>query len=422
MRKGALIALALALALLAGIIGVNAARGAADIIIWHTYTGAQEAYLQSTAERFNAAQAEYRVRLQSMPAANFAGDAYSAAVNDVGPDMIFHFASEAARYADAGLAANLDEYIYDPEVGIPDFDALLPASLLAEINGFEDGHIHCLPGVTTGPVLYYNQTLLDALGLQPPETWDELTRVCERIKAARPDITPFGVESPVDFIQTLFLQAGHGYIDMQNRRVLFGGAAERVSWIAERAQAGLLTFTAPSGGYFANDFNAGLLAMYYGSCAGVPYIDPDGFAFAVAPVPRTAGGQDADIVWNRGPIVLRYPNASDGEARALGAYLFAKFLLTTPEVSAGWAQAMEALSPWENARETPGYAAYVAARPALKAVEAGAKSGVGFPSVTGAAAVRSALAELAALAAGGADVRRALEDCVAACDRALQGG
>ncbi|MBQ8137596.1 MAG: extracellular solute-binding protein, partial [Clostridia bacterium] len=221
------------------------------VSIWSTFTDAQDAYLRKTAEDFNALNPEYEVIVQTQENKNFTSNVYQSVVNGVGPDIIFNYGSEAAKYVGAGLVANLDEYIYDEAIGIENFDELLPEYLFDEINGFEDGHIHYLPGYTTGPILYYNATLLNELGLAVPTTWDELETVCRAIKEAKPDVTPFGIDSLVDITQTVILESGAGYIDVENKKVLFDGAVDAVAWLGQQIQDGLFALTAPSGGYFS---------------------------------------------------------------------------------------------------------------------------------------------------------------------------
>ena len=386
------------------------------VTIWHTFTKDQEAYLVKAAEDFNALQDKYFVEVLPQAYSGFTDTVKNAVRSGDGPDIIFNYASEAAAYVNDGLVANLDEYIYDPEIGIENFDDLLPEYLLDEINAFEDGHVHYLPGATTGPILYYNKTLLEELNLNGPTTWKELEEVCAAIKAAKPDVTPFGIDSLTDIIQTLVLENGSGYIDVAAKKVLFDDAVDVIKWFGEMAQKGYFTIK-PSGDYFSNDFNSGVVAMYYGSCAGVPYIDPIGFEYGVAPAPSVGGEKAAYTIWNRGPIVF----SANGDDHAEGAYLFVKYMMTTPEVAEGWAEAVLALTPWLNAQKVEGYDAYLASQPALAAVQGNFGIGVSFPNITGASETRDALKELATVVAGGEDPAAALAACVEKCNNALQG-
>ena len=368
--------------------GTPVAAGKTVVTIWSTFTDAQKAYLEKTAADFTASQDQYEVVVQDQPRADFNNNVYNGVVNGVGPDIIFNYASEAASYVNAGLVANLDEYIYDETIGIPDFDELLP------------------------------QYLLDELQIEVPTTWDELVAACDKIREAKPDVLPFGIDSLTDILQTFIMEAGHGYIDTEKKEVTFGDAVDVIKWYGEQCQNGNFAITPPSGNYFSDDFNTGKVAMYYGSCAGVPYIKPVDFEYGTAKAPVTAGGKGAYSIWNRGPIVFHYEGQ---EAREVGAYLFVKYMLATAEVSEGWAEAMEALTPWKNAQQVEGYDAFVAAHPALQAVSDNFDIGVTFPSVTGAAQVRNAIKEMGTLVAGGTDAAEALAACVETCNNALQG-
>ena len=416
MKLRSIVSVLLAAALLLSCTAVFA-EGKVQVMIWSTFTNEQDAYLRKTADDFNAQSDKYEVVIQTQPNQNFTSTVYNAVVNHDGPDIIFNYASEASKYVSAGLVANLDEYIYDEEIGIENFDELLPEYLMEEITGFEDGHIHYLPGATTGPILFYNKTLLEELNLAVPTTWTELEAVCKAIKEAKPEVTPFGIDSKVDITQTVMLESGATYIDVENKQVGFAGAVEAVAWLGKQIQDGLFTLTAPSGGYFSNDFNSGLVAMYYGSCAGVPYINPNGFEYGVAPAPSSHDEHAAYTIWNRGPIVF----SANGEEAAEGAYLFVKYMLATPEIAEGWAEAMIALTPWLNAQQVAGYDEFVAGQPALAAVAGSFDIGVSFPSVTGASETRSAIEEMIVKVGGGEDAAQALAACVETANNALQG-
>ena len=235
MKMRSVLAALLALVMLLGVVGVAAADGKTTVSFWETFTDAQHEYLVKAAADFNASQDKYTVEIQQQPTKGFTSNVYTAVVNGVGPDIIFNYASEASKYVSAGLVANLDEYIYDEEIGIENFDEQLPEYLFSEINGFEDGHIHYLPGATTGPILYYNKTLFEELNLTVPSTWEELVETCKAVKAAKgEDVLPFGIDSPIDLAQTLFLEAGYTYIDTENKCVGFAEGEKVAAWLGEQ--------------------------------------------------------------------------------------------------------------------------------------------------------------------------------------------
>jgi len=170
----------------------------------------------------------------------------------------------------------------------------------------------------------------------------------------------------------------------------------------------------PTGDYWSNDFNAGIVAAYLGSCAGVPYIVPDGFEYSVAPMVR------GDVTnwfpaWNRGPIVF-----NKDESANKGAYLFIKYFLS-PEVNCAWAQAMNAISPYGTTQASEAYAAFAAdLDPSLVAVQDNLDVAGALPTITGSYAVRTALQDAAIAVAGGVTAEDAMATAVATSNAALQ--
>lgn len=417
MKFRSIMAALLVVLMLTSMASVATAEGdKTQITIWHTFTEGQEAALQSLADAFNASQADYTVVLESQANSGFTDTVYNAVANGVGPNIIFNYASTAADYVAGGLVFDMTDYINDPKIGMKDIiDSMSPAVYNGEVLGFDDGKIYYLPAYTTGPVLFYNKTLYDELGLTPATTWDELSTQAKTIYDAK-QIPGFAADSLTDLIQSLFIQSGAGYIDTATKTVSFGTDAgtQQLKWFGDAITSKAFALN-PSGDYWSNDFNAGLVASYYGSCAGVPYITPDGFEYAVAPAVRgIEGGTDWYPSWNRGPIAF-----NKTEKENLGTYLFIKFFLQ-PENNFAWVQATNTLSPYGTTQALAGYSDYVASQPALKCVADNLDIAGALPAISGSNAVRNAITDTAKEVAGGtvtaADAMTAL---VTACNEAL---
>ncbi|GHU71797.1 sugar ABC transporter substrate-binding protein [Clostridia bacterium] len=418
-----ILALTLMLALLSGCAVAQTAEPV-EVVIWHTFTNDQDATLNAIADAFNASQTAAVVKVQSQPYSGFLGNVQSAVANGVGPNIIFNYASTAAEYVEEGLVVDISKYIDDPEVGIPGFKDSLPAGILAEAYGFVDGRMHAWPLVTTGPILFYNKTLYDELGLAVPTTWSELAANSKAIFEAK-GIPGYGEDSLVDTIQSLILQSGGGYIDVEAKKVLWNTpeVVERLEWFVDNVKAGYFSIT-PVGDYYSTDYNGGQVGSYGGSCAGVPYIDPIGFESATAPVP-SEGPVDWYPSWNRG-IIIFSANAADvkagnQEAVEKASYEFAKFYAST-ENNAKWCESMVAISPYAATTEVASYQAFVEQNPALADVAANLVHGGTLPNVTGSAVVRTELSKAITLAAGGQlTVAEALAEAEQVCNDALQG-
>ncbi len=368
------------------------------VTIWHTFTDAQEAALLKAAADFSAASDKYEVEVLSQAYSGFLNSVYNAVTNDVGPDIIFNYASEAAEYVNLGRLTNLSKYIYSPEIGIEGFDESLSEGVLyGEVDNFTDGMIHYLPGYTTGPILYYNVDMFNELGLEVPTTWAEMEQVAKTIYEAK-GTAGLGFDSLTDCIQMIIMEAENsGYIDVENKCVNFDTEEVRtmIRWLVDCAKNGYFAVTA-SGDYFSTDFNSKIVGCYIGSCAGYPYIKPDGFEFAMAPMPAESWYPS----WNRGPIVFYY----NDDARAEGAYEFVKYFIS-PEVNLEWVIACNALSPYSTTQALEGYKEYIAqdtlAIDALMAVAEHLDIAGSLPAITGASTVRNAIRDAVVKAVNG---------------------
>ena len=201
-------------------------KGPVTVEIWHTYNGTQQEYLVNAAEKFNQSQSDYVVKVLAQDYSGFADTVYNAVANGIGPSIIFNYGSTAVSYAKEGLAVDISKYIKEDikkgDSTMQDIIDSLPSSMQTDVKGFEDGGIYYLPGCTTGPVFFYNKTLFDELGLVPPKDWKELEQVCKTIYEKK-GIAGYHADGLVDNIQTMIMQSGMGYIDVENKKVLFGG-------------------------------------------------------------------------------------------------------------------------------------------------------------------------------------------------------
>lgn len=407
------------LVMLFSIFSVGIAEDKTKVTIWHTFTKAQEEYLKKTVEGFNAMSKTAQVELLQQPRQGFSDAVYSGVNEGVGPDIIFSYPSDAAQYVESGKVLDLGEFIYDAEIGIKDFDASLSKGLMeGEVKGFADGKIHYLPAYTSGPVFFFNSTLFKELELKTPTTWEELAEVCKVIKEKK-NIPGVGLEGLPDLLQLFIMETeGAGYIDKENKAVLFDTkeVRARFAWLVDMIKAGYFTIK-PTGAYFSEDFSAGTVAGFIGSNAGAPYVKPNGFEFDIAPIPTTKWYPS----WNRGPIAFNYNN----DKRAEATYEFIKYFISA-DVNAGWAEATICLAPYAWTKDVEAYKAYLAKDSievkALKAVEAHLDIVGSLPNIAGARTVRTNLQAALEKAAGGTmTVDEAWTECVTLSNAALQG-
>lgn len=364
------------------------------VTIWHTYTDAQLEYLENAVAAFNESHPGMTVVAESQAYEGFTDKVYQAVMAGNGPDIIIHYASEAAKYLEDGKLVDMEQYL-DPATV-----AKLPAPTLAEATSFADGKLHILPIVSSGPIFFYNQAIYDELGLKAPETWEELAENCKAIKEKYPDKFGFAFDSETDGAATLIMQTGNKMFDAENIYFNTPEVAEQMKYYQDNIAAGYFT-NAKVGNYFSEDFNAETLVSYIGSAAGVPYLE---IPFGMGKVPQ-GGSVEWTPAWNRGIIIFNY----DDENRAGVAAAFTDFFAEA-EMNAGWCVACNYPALFEDTMATQTYKDFAAANESFNYLHpeyAGA-----FPAVTTQAFARTALQTMMSQVAGGTDVNQALEEAV----------
>ncbi len=394
MRKNSSIILSILCVLTAGLLFTSAKKAKAPVTveIWHTYNGKQAACLNDIADRFNASQTEYKVEVKNQDYSGFADTVYNAVANGIGPSIIFNYGTTAVDYANEGLAINIKKFIdKDTKKGDKQMKNLidsLPEAMKTDVLGFEDGGIYYLPGCTTGPVFFYNQTIFKELGLKVPSNWEELAQVSKTIYEKK-GIPGFHSDGLVDNIQELIMHNKLGYIDVENKKITFAGdkLAEIYDWYADNCKKGYFSFNT-IGRYSSEDLANGDIASFSGSCVNDQYIQMVEGKGKLGMAKWIAG--DFYTAWNRGPIFLHRNDKVDK-----GTYEFTKFFFQSENI-VKWAVANSAICPYGIAENNEEYKAYLANLPstsALPYVQANLPVSGSFPNVTGSAAVRKILEE-----------------------------
>ena len=394
MRKNSSIILSILCVLSAGLLFTSAKKAKAPVTveIWHTYNGKQAAWLNDIADRFNASQTEYKVEVKNQDYSGFADTVYNAVANGIGPSIIFNYGTTAVDYANEGLAINIKKFIdKDTKKGDKQMKNLidsLPEAMKTDVLGFEDGGIYYLPGCTTGPVFFYNQTIFKELGLKVPSNWEELAQVSKTIYEKK-GIPGFHSDGLVDNIQEMIMHNKLGYIDVENKKITFAGdkLAEIYDWYADNCKKGYFSFNT-IGRYSSEDLANGDIASFSGSCVNDQYIQMVEGKGKLGMAKWIAG--DFYTAWNRGPIFLHRNDKVDK-----GTYEFTKFFFQSENI-VKWAIANSAICPYGIAENNEEYKAYLANLPstsALPYVQANLPVSGSFPNVTGSAAVRKILEE-----------------------------
>lgn len=68
-----------------------------------------------------------------------------------------------------------------------------------------DGTVWAIPDLASVRTMFYNKKILKDAGVEKvPETWDELTEACKKIKEKFPDVYPWGIDMTTDEGQAAF--------------------------------------------------------------------------------------------------------------------------------------------------------------------------------------------------------------------------
>ncbi|MHA7280940.1 extracellular solute-binding protein [Arthrobacter sp. MDT2-2] len=162
------------------------AADSASPTMW-ALTGSSEKIFRSSVETWNEEHADDKINQEF-----FANDAYKTKVRTAvgageGPTFIYGWGGGVLKsYVDAGHVSELDEFLAEnPEVK----DRYIPSVLE---NGVIDGKTYALPNNNMQPVvLYYNKQVFEDMGVEPPETWDDLMALVPKFNDA--GIAPFSL-------------------------------------------------------------------------------------------------------------------------------------------------------------------------------------------------------------------------------------
>jgi sn-glycerol 3-phosphate transport system substrate-binding protein len=340
---------------------------------WHSQDAAQGT-VQSLAEAFNTSQSEYAV----VP--RYVGNHQEAAIKLVaalgGTDQPVLFNAEGTvfpRLVEEGALADLS-----------DLSAALPEALVTDLypalwgSGELDGSRYGFPWTSSLPVLFYNATAFEQLGVPVPTTWAEFEEAAARLTTRQ---TEGYIHVSAAFIfETMVSTRGGSVVTVEGQPNLNSPeAVDALTMLKRITDAGNATVRS-----FAEldvalvDFVRTKGMMAFASIAFWPQGQRYSVAFrpAVAPVPT--GTSAAVPLIGAQLVVLK--SATEEERR--GAVAFWQFLME-PENQATWVKAsyylptrraaLPLLEPWyqedpsrrvaleqlENAVPRPHVGAYV---------------------------------------------------------------
>jgi multiple sugar transport system substrate-binding protein len=225
------------------------------------------------------------------------------------------------QYAPAGWMEPLEGYINDPSKTNPDydFDDILPDLSNSEMWNLQpgsanlgQGSLYALPWGWEANAYMYRKDLMDAAGLTPPTSLDELVDVSKKLKEANPDMAGIVVRGSLNWatihpgFMTMYASYGcKDYDDKMHPQMNSPCAVEVTKkWIEMIQDAGPKAWTTYTWYQAGSDFGAGKAAsLFDADILGYFQNQPDTAApevlgnIAWAPGPLGPDGQLKTNIW-----------------------------------------------------------------------------------------------------------------------------
>jgi multiple sugar transport system substrate-binding protein len=200
---GSSAALAVAAAMLAA--AGTATAGTVRVTIAE-YSKGTGPYFEEAAKAFEAANPGTKVQIEVVPWDNLQQKLTTDISSGANADMSIIGTRWLLDYVSQGVVTPLDQYV------TPDFkgrfiDTFLSPSVM-------NGKVYGLPIAASARAMYYNKDIFKKAGIDnPPSTWEELKADAAKIKAAEPDVSPYGmqgkeIETDVYFYYALWSNGG----------------------------------------------------------------------------------------------------------------------------------------------------------------------------------------------------------------------
>lgn len=248
------------------------------------------------------------------------------------PEIVQGTVNNIMEYIQSGYVQPLDDYIFNEEIGIENFDDIYEVYRKENSSYVDDGKYYSLPFAKSTDLLFYNKTLFEENGLTVPTTWDELQTVSEKITEimGKPALS---IDNLPNYLITYLFQKGADYTG-SNGEILFNNetSLEAINLLKDNIDKGVWRI-AGEDKYSSAPFLAGHTFMYIGSSAGEGFLNEDNFEWAAATAPQFDVENPKYIQQGSNIAVLNQNNTSE---EVFGAYEFVKYLCSE-EVTLKWA-------------------------------------------------------------------------------------
>lgn len=317
-----------------------------ELTFWGDWGGEGQKQFEAMADAFNKSQDRITVKyvLQQDMITKF----LTAATSGGSPDILFWDRWRTSLYAPKNVLHPIDEYMERDGISRDDYFE----ESLKELS-YND-NLYGLPLTVDARALFYNKTLLDEAGVEPPTTWEELAVAAKKLTKWNGDkleVAGFSLGDPGLF--NMYLQQAGGQMISDDGKTSFNneqGLEVLNLWDRMLNEDKVYKIGFEQGlGEGQDAFVTGKLAMHYtGPWMLSTYKKyGDDLDFGVVPPPAGPDGDMASVMGGFGLVI------PEGAKHKEEAWEFVKWWLANKDNAMEWAKMSLNLPGFKPALEDP---------------------------------------------------------------------
>ncbi|MFS0725713.1 ABC transporter substrate-binding protein [Paenibacillus sp. 1P07SE] len=342
--------------------GGEASGNPVELTFWGDWGGEGQVQFETMANAFNESQDRIRVKyvLQQDMITKF----LTSATSGGSPDILFWDRWRTSLYAPKNVLHPIDE--------------LMARDGIERDNYFEeslkeltyDDKLYGLPLTVDARALFYNKTMLEEAGLEPPTTWEELADAAKTLtkwNGDRLEVAGFSMSDPGLF--SMYLQQAGGQMLTEDGKTNFNneqGLEVLSFWDRLMNQDKVYRIGFEQGlGEGTDAFVTGRLAMHFTGPWMLSTYQKYGseLDFGVVPPPAGPNGDQASVMGGFGLVI------PEGSKNKDEAWEFIKWWLANKDNAMLWAQTSLNLPGYKPALEDPFFADDPQWQPFLETLE-----------------------------------------------------
>lgn len=306
-----------------------------EIEFWHAMSGVNEQAIQKITKDFEAKNPKIKVKLVAQGDYRSLFDKLMAAgKSNTLPTITQIYNNRLTWYINKNLVEDLNPYFNNKEVGMTKEEINDIPKIYRDDNTFGD-KTYAVPFNKSMMVLYYNEDMLKAKGVEVPKTWDEFKDAAKKLTVdsnndGKPETYGVAFENNISTDIGIWVrQAGGEVIDEKTDKINFNTPETKAAIDLINGMIQNKTATLAGEDKNANStFIKGKAAMCVASTSGIPYIKKGLKAkWFAAPLPTYK--EQAQLYYGTNIAMF---NTGKPEQK-LAAWLYMKYL-TNPENTA----------------------------------------------------------------------------------------